>query len=767
VIQCPYFVAGFESFEERDKHVTAHQRSFMCTYESCDYSVIGLPSNAALDLHLNLCHEDISHDTKFPNVKARSIEKSLEDAIRANDPLSVTALATELSSLPEEGKTHGFVLQALRLQHREVSVLLLDLIGSPSEINHIEKARAAVLEVCETGDEEMLRLLLDRGGDPNMGFPKTDTNPVCVAIKNRHFAIAKLLLHHQGFEISRTRKNIYQQNGPLVLASKFGSLDILSRILEADPEFYKATQGVVDKNAVTVFTRAIEFAFKEGEVECAKLLVRWALENESAQLFPSRVREIGVQDVDKIVKILSEEFSEVNENGGTKENVLQAMAFNGDVKRVSGLLDHGADIDNNAGSYGTPLMAAASNGKLDVFNLLLDRGANIMATKKRLKKDHNTAPPAALDLAAVKSHETIVLALLARGASFLHNSTHFHLGCYCSSLQVVSRIGRSPLIARLLLEHGAEVDARPPFPKYYAFETPTQLAAGEGNSSILGVLLEWSPDINFRGGTGDLVSPLYLAAQGGHTSCVRQLLSAKGIDINAHENAARGDTALHVAIKKGRVEIVELLVEHGADVNAVNHQNETGLMTIMSNNLDVAPPMIIKLIDNGAQTNAVDSHGNTAFMRGALRKDLALTALEAFRVLLQDEATLYMQNAGGGTALTLCADSNNFLVAKFLLQCMVMIRARDSKSLHNSDEIYASLQIAASKGHEKIVSFLLEFIDNDSDLYGHCSTAVSAALHVAEGNVAANHASAKSTEGLAKSYWEIYSMLLKHGADQQ
>jgi ankyrin repeat protein len=498
-------------------------------------------------------------------------------------------------------------------------------------------------------------------------------------------------------------------------------------------------------------------AIKEGEAASTKLLVRWALENERAQLLPSKALKIGGHDVDKIVEILSKEVPEIKDNGGTRDNILQAMAHKGDVINVTRLLELGADIDNRAGAHGTPLMAAVSNGKLDVFDLILDRGANPMITIKR----QDGAGPAAMDIAAVKPNEQMVSTLLARGARFLHQSLLFSEAIgwmYGYSLQVVSKMGVSPKIARLLLEHGADVNAAPTsFVKRANLQSPAQLAAGAGHETILRILLEYQADVNFRGHDGFGTSPLLLAVQGGHIACVRLLLSANGIDVDASCVAEQGNTPLHVAIRNDNLEIAELLVEHGADVNAVNDRDETITSAVLSKPWleDKYLPMVQRLIDYGSLTDDIDMAGNTAFMVGAPRNDWPPTFLEAFRILFKNETNIDLQNADGKTSLVLATERNDFLMAEILLECMIEIRHHDFQGICHS------LHLAVSKGHESLVFLLLKCISDDrGDRY---SATVADALHEAKTYVAQTKASAASSEGLAKKYWDIYSMLLQHG----
>jgi ankyrin repeat protein len=83
---------------------------------------------------------------------------------------------------------------------------------------------------------------------------------------------------------------------------------------------------------------------------------------------------------------------------------------------------------------------------------------------------------------------------------------------------------------------------------------------------------------------------------------VRMLLE-KGADVNAKDNSR--STALHWAIGTGKprsVEVVRMLLEKGADVNAKNNVKHTALHDAVRNSNNVA--MIRMLLEQGAEVNA-------------------------------------------------------------------------------------------------------------------------------------------------------------------
>jgi len=189
---------------------------------------------------------------------------------------------------------------------------------------------------------------------------------------------------------------------------------------------------------------------------------------------------------------------------------------------IKALVRLGADINNRNKDQETPLWIAVVNFKEpDILQLLLDLGAGI---------DARPTGMTALDWAAFDGKSEMVRVLLARGAN--------------------PQAGR-----------GANRSA------------PVYQCARNGSVEILKMLLESGADINApHCGCYALGS----AAIGGYSDFVRVLLDA-GADPNQAEDS--GTTPLFCAVAGRKLEIVKMIVEAGAKVNAVRfHGNaETAL----------------------------------------------------------------------------------------------------------------------------------------------------------------------------------------------
>ncbi|XP_018334889.1 serine/threonine-protein phosphatase 6 regulatory ankyrin repeat subunit B-like, partial [Agrilus planipennis] len=66
-------------------------------------------------------------------------------------------------------------------------------------------------------------------------------------------------------------------------------------------------------------------------------------------------------------------------------------------------------------------------------------------------------------------------------------------------------------------------------------------------------------------------------------------------------------TALHIAVKNGRLELAKLLLQNGAEVNARGFGDVTPLMLAVANKRNTTEAIIKELIDYGADVHLMDS----------------------------------------------------------------------------------------------------------------------------------------------------------------
>jgi ankyrin repeat protein len=120
-----------------------------------------------------------------------------------------------------------------------------------------------------------------------------------------------------------------------------------------------------------------------------------------------------------------------------------------------------------------------------------------------------------------------------------------------------------------LIERKAVVNA-----KNKKQETALLLAAENGHAKIVNLLLESGADFRARDENG--LTALLLAAQAFNPQAsVVELLLAKGEDAN--ETDSNGNTALMLAARGGAFQIIEPLINGGADVKAKNKEGWTAL----------------------------------------------------------------------------------------------------------------------------------------------------------------------------------------------
>ena len=130
------------------------------------------------------------------------------------------------------------------------------------------------------------------------------------------------------------------------------------------------------------------------------------------------------------------------------------------------------------------------------------------------------------------------------------------------------------------------------------------------------------------------------------------------------------ETPLHIAIgnfREGHSEIIEFLIENGADVNAVDLHNETPLFLCKS---QLYSGIIDLLIRNGAKVNAVDEDGETPLSHHVL-------CLPVIQQLVHHGAEVNIKNCWDETPLHTA--KNHPLNIRFLIYHGADIEASDDE----------------------------------------------------------------------------------------
>jgi ankyrin repeat protein len=238
-----------------------------------------------------------------------------------------------------------------------------------------------------------------------------------------------------------------------------------------------------------------------------------------------------------------------NEDGAT---ALYQAGVSGNAAIIEKLLKAGADVNGTFLSTGeTALMEASRTGSVQAVTALLAHGAQVDA-KDTLRQT------TALMWAATQNHPEVIRVLIEHGADAnAQSKTERDRVSSASSRGAIS----SP-IASKLVKGGI---------------TPLVFAAREGAMDSVKVLLESKADIDQT--TADGTSPLLVAVQNGHYDLARFLVE-RGSKLSIANQ--RGWSPLYIAIKHRNIETGELpvppnkeqaldfikfLLDHGAEVN--------------------------------------------------------------------------------------------------------------------------------------------------------------------------------------------------------
>jgi ankyrin repeat protein len=343
---------------------------------------------------------------------------------------------------------------------------------------------------------------------------------------------------------------------PLMLASKNGNAAVIARLLEAGAD--------VNAREDLRGTTPLMWAADQGHADAVKLLIDHGADVDAPSKVVATVYTLLVYQTAllKGETLLARRFAARPGNhledhepyAGALTPLAFAVRRNAvDAARV--LLDAGANVNELTGAGWSPLLIAIQNRYYRLAMFLLDRGADPNLANHRgwtplyiavdnRNIEHGDYPWRKADM----DHLDVIKALLGHGANVnvrAKDNTWTHTAF---TDQWLFEDGATPflraaqssdlVVMRLLLARGAD-------PKIPTTVNVTALMVASGLGWVEGVTHEWSERDNIE---------------------TVKLCLELGLDPNAV--ADDGRTALHGAAHKGRNEVVQLLVERGAKLDA-------------------------------------------------------------------------------------------------------------------------------------------------------------------------------------------------------
>ena len=198
-------------------------------------------------------------------------------------------------------------------------------------------------------------------------------------------------------------------------------------------------------------------------------------------------------------------------------------------------------------------------------------------------------------------------------------------------------------------------------------------------------------NINARGGR--YIWAIHAALYKEHVQIARLLITSPGADLNLRDDD--DSTPLHVASESGRFDLVELLLDYKANVNAMKSGHSPPLFAALkSENLKV----IQLLLDRGADVNVQDKKGSTP-LHIASTNGLA----DIVQDLLDREAEVSPLDSNHSTPLHLASANGDLTVVNLLIDYKAKVDARDnldSTPLHLAliNEKFDIVQVLIEKG---------------------------------------------------------------------
>ncbi|XP_076257576.1 tankyrase isoform X2 [Rhynchophorus ferrugineus] len=673
---------------------------------------------------------------------------------------------------------------------------------------------------CSFGHADVVRLLLEAGASPNTRDNWNYTPLHEAAIKGKIDVCIALLQHGADVNIRNT-----EGKTPLEVADA-ATRPVLTGEYRKDELLEAARSGTEDRLLALLNPLNVNCHASDGRRSTPLHLAAGYNRGRVVQLLLQNGADVHAKDKGGLVPLHN------------------ACSY-GHFEVTEMLIKHGANVNANDLWAFTPLHEAASKSRVEVCSLLLSEGADPYQLNCHSKSSIDVAPTRELQERLAYEYKGHLLLDAARQAdnakikkyliADVINFKHPYTGDTAVHAVVTSLYPKRKQVLESLIRKGAPLNE-----KNKDFLTPLHLAADNSHYDLMDVLLRNGGKVNALDGLGqtalhrcarednvqacrillsynvdtsivslqgytasqvasenvvkilqdppaipaDVEGQLLEAAKAGDLDQVQRYLGSYPHIVNCRDLDGRHSTPLHFASGYNRVQVVEFLLQQGADV----HAKDKGGLVPLHNACSYGHYEVTELlVKHGASVNVADLWKFTPLHEAAAKGKYEIvklllkhgadpskknrdgaTPLDLVREGDQDVADLLRGNAAlldaakkgnlarvqrlvtpenincrdaqgrNSTPLHLAAGYNNVEVAEYLLENGADVNAQDKGGL-------IPLHNASSYGHLDIAALLIKYstVVNATDKWGFTP------LH----------------EAAQKGRTQLCALLLAHGAD--
>ena len=442
-----------------------------------------------------------------------------------------------------------------------------------------------------------------------------------------------------------------------------------------------------------------------------------------------------------------------DENGNTALMFLSLSKYIYDINTINSaklLIKSGADVNlkNNGGM--TALMNASAVGSDELVELLINAGARV----NEVDNDGRTAI-----FYACRGYDD---------CSFYNNYNSFY-GYSFSEEEIEERLlEKFSKIVKLLIDNGADVNA-----KTENGNTALMYACENSNSvEVVKFLIDNGADVNLKnnGGMTALMSASDVSHElielliksgarvnevddNGKSALMYAIISSSDIEVvkflidnpqraqisvrdltgdievvkflidngaNVNLKSNDGETALMNAYIRGNKELVELLINSGADANLIsNLKDNYGRAKLMEASEIGNKEAVELLIKSGVGVNEVDDNGKSALMYACEKHIISSSDIEVVKFLIDNGANVNLKSNDSETALMNAYIRGNKELVELLINSGADVNLIDFNLKDNYGR--TKLMEASKIGNKEAVELLINAgarvneIDNDGN----------------------------------------------------